>query len=277
MRKKFFRDLRLYTCKVIYMKQERERRIEGKVALITGAASGIGESIARRFAGEGARVVVVDCNAEDGARVCDAITQAGGEASFVATDVADELSVERACDAASAQYGGIDILVNSAAVFIMKDLEATADDWRRSLVVNVMGTALACKHAARQMKRRGGGAIVNLGSISAFVAQPRLTTYSATKAAVVQMTRNIAMDLAPYRIRANCVCPGPVWTPALRRTIADNAMDNTAFMADECPKILLGRIGEPDEVAAAVLFLASDEASYITGTSLLVDGGYCAR
>ncbi len=257
--------------------QELTRRLEGKIALVTGAASGIGESIARRFAREGARVLVTDRNDADGERVCNAIAAAGGEASFASIDVADETSVERACNAAAARYGGIDVLVNCAAVFVMKDLEATADDWHRSLVVNVTGTALTSKHAVRQMKRRGGGAIVNLGSISAFVAQPRLTTYSATKAAVVQMTRNMAMDLAPHRIRANCLCPGAVWTPALRKVIADNGIDHDAFLAEECPKILLGRIGEPEEIAAAALFLASDEASYITGASLLVDGGYCAR
>ena len=256
--------------------QEHTQRLAGKTALVTGAASGIGESIARRFAREGARVVVADRNNEDGERVAGSITAAGGEASFAGTDVADEASIVRTCDTTAARYGGIDILVNCAAVFVMKDLEASADDWRRSLVVNVMGTALSCKHAARQMQRRGGGAIVNLGSISAFVAQPRLTTYSATKAAIVQMTRNMAMDLAPDRIRANCVCPGPVWTPALRRVIADNGLDNEAFLAEECPKILLGRIGEPEEVAAAALFLASDEASYITGTELVVDGGWLA-
>jgi NAD(P)-dependent dehydrogenase (short-subunit alcohol dehydrogenase family) len=252
-------------------------RLAGKVALVTGAGSGIGEAIARRFALEGARVVLADRDEAAGERVRGAIAAAGGDAQFALTDVADERSVEATCGAAVARYGGIDVLVNSAAVFVMRDLEATPEEWRRSFDVNVLGAALVSKHATRVMRGRGGGAVVNLGSISSFIAQPQLATYSTTKAALAQLTRNMALDLAPFGIRVNCLCPGPIWTPALRRVIAERGLDPETYTRDEAPKMLLGRVGAPEEVAGPALFLVSDDASFITGTTLLVDGGYCAR
>ena len=167
--------------------------------------------------------------------------------------------------------------MNNAAVFVLKGLDATVADWQRSLSVNVVGTALCAREASARMKRQGSGAIVNLGSISSFVAQPEFITYSATKAAIVQMTRNMAKDLAHFGIRVNCVCPGTIRTSATDRHMAQTGMSEEAFLAENAPQHLLNRVGTAREVANAILFLASEEASFITATALMVDGGYIAR
>jgi NAD(P)-dependent dehydrogenase (short-subunit alcohol dehydrogenase family) len=251
-------------------------RLEGKTAIVTGGAQGIGEATAVRFAEEGARVVVADIEAKRGAEVVASIAAKGGQASFQRTDIADEDQVRRLCELAVERYGTIDILVNDAAVFVLKGLEATRDDWQRSLGVNVIGTATCSRYASEVMKRNGGGAIVNLASISSFVAQPQFITYSATKAAILQMTRNMAIDLAPFNVRVNCVCPGTILTRASYDHMERVGMSLEAFRAAEGPKHPIGRIGEPREVANAILFLASEEASFVTGTHLMVDGGYTA-
>ena len=243
---------------------------------MTGAAAGIGETTAQLFAEEGARVVVLDRD-EAGAGVADAIRARGGDALFARADIAHEDEVARAVALAERAHGRVDILVNDAAVFVLKGLEATPEDWHRSLDVNVIGTALCTRYAAECMKKAGGGAIVNLGSISSFVAQPHFLTYSATKAALVHMTRCMALDLAPHNIRVNCVCPATIRTAATDRHMAQTGMTEAEFLAAQAPLHLLGRVGQPREVAYAILFLASDEASFITATSLMVDGGYLAR
>ena len=173
--------------------------------------------------------------------------------------------------------GVIDILVNNAAVFVFKGLDATPEEWRQSLDVNIIGTSLCTRYAAESMKKRGGGAIVNLSSISGFVAQPEFLTYSATKAALVNMTRCMALDLAPHGIRVNCVCPGTIRASATDRHMEQTGETEEEFLAENAPMHLLNRVGTPREVAYAILFLASDEASFITATPLMVDGGYTAR
>ena len=237
-------------------------RLKDKVAIITGGAAGIGRATAELFAEEGAKVVVAD-------RV-----MPEGEALFVETDISNEEDCRRVCDEAVRTFGRLDILVNNAAVFVLKGVEATVDDWQRSLSVNLVGSALMSKYASEHMKQSGGGAIVNLGSISSFVAQPSFVTYSATKAAILQMTRNMALDLAPFNIRVNCVCPGTILTRATENHMALVGMSKEDFIAAEAPKHLLNRVGDPREVAYPILFLASDEASFITGAHLMVDGGY---
>lgn len=251
-------------------------RLEGKVAIVTGGAAGIGQATAILFAEEGAKVVVADVDEAAGAATVARIQAQGGQAAFVRTDISQEIDARRACDEAVKTFGRLNILVNNAAVFVLKGLEASVDDWQRSLGVNVVGTALMSKYAAEAMKKAGGGAMVNLGSISSFVAQPSFVTYSATKAALVQMTRNLAMDLAPFNIRVNCVCPGTILTRASEEHMARVGMTKEEFIAAESPKHLLNRVGDPREVAYPILFLASDEASFITGTHLMVDGGYTA-
>jgi NAD(P)-dependent dehydrogenase (short-subunit alcohol dehydrogenase family) len=252
-------------------------RLKGKVAVITGGASGIGRATCELFAEEGAQVVVADLDGREGEAVAASINKAGGQAHFVLTDISREEDAARLSAEAAGKFGGVDLLVNNAAVFILKGIEATIDDWHRSLSVNVIGPSLVSKYAVEAMKRRGGGAIVNLGSMSSFIAQPHFVTYSATKAALVQMTKNMAMDLAPFKIRVNCVCPGTIITQATERHRAQVGITLEQFMAEEGAKHLLKRVGQPREVAYPILFLASDEASFITGTHLMVDGGYTAQ
>ena len=247
-------------------------RLSGKVAIITGGAAGIGAATAELFAEEGARVVLLDRDAA-GAAVAQRLCGNGADALFVQADIAQEDDVQRALASAERTYGRIDILINNAAVFVLRGLEATPAEWQQSLGVNVVGTALCARYASERMKQTGGGSIVNLGSISSFVAQPHFLTYSATKAALVNMTRCMALDLAPFNIRVNCVCPGTIRTSATDRHMAHSGMNEEQFVAEQAPLQLLNRIGQPREVAYAILFLASDEASFITATALVVDGG----
>ena len=249
-------------------------RFHGKVAAITGGANGIGEATARAFAEEGARVIILDRDPA-GHDVASAIAAADGEASFIACDVSSEPSVVAAFAAIRAAAGALDVLVNDAAVFVLKGLDATVDEWQLSLNVNVIGAALCAREAVPLMRGRAA-AIVNLGSISGFVAQPNFAAYSVTKAAIIQLTRNLAMDLAPG-IGVNCVCPGSIRTAATDRHMAATGESEAEYLAKNGPLYLLGRVGTPTEVANAVLFLASDEASFITATALMVDGGYVAK
>jgi NAD(P)-dependent dehydrogenase (short-subunit alcohol dehydrogenase family) len=251
-------------------------RLAGKIAIVTGGADGIGLATSELFAEQGARVVVGDRDRTSGAAAAGRIVKAGGQAEFVPCDISREADVSALVTTAVERFGGLHILVNNAAAFVLKGLEATPEDWHRSLDVNVIGTALCSRYAADAIAASGGGAIVNLASISSFVAQPQFVTYSATKAAILQMTRNMALDLAPRRIRVNAVCPGTILTRASHDHMARTGQSLEAFMAAEGPKHLLNRVGTPREVAWAVLFLASDEASFITGTHLMVDGGYTA-
>jgi NAD(P)-dependent dehydrogenase (short-subunit alcohol dehydrogenase family) len=251
-------------------------RVKDKVAIVTGAASGIGETTAEVLAEEGAKVVVADIDAEGGAKTVATIKGKGGNAVFVQADISKEPDARRIVDEAVKAFGGVHILVNNAATFVLKGFEATVEDWQRSLGVNVIGTAMVTKYAAEEMKKAGGGSIVILGSISSFAAQPEFFAYSATKAALVQMTRNMAMDLGPHKIRVNSVCPGTIITPASYRHMKKIGLTLEQFNAQEGAKTFLGRAGNTREVAYAILFLASDEASYITGAALLVDGGYLA-
>ena len=249
-------------------------RLQNKVAIVTGGSVGIGQATAVLFAEEGAKVVIANPSEPSGEQTAQDIRAQGGEAIFVQVDISNEDDCRHACDEAVRVFGHLDILVNNGAVFILKGLEATVADWQRMLSVNVMGTALMAKYASEYMKAAGGGSIVNLGSISSFVAQPSFITYSSTKGAILQMTRNMAMDLAPYNIRVNCVCPGTILTRASEEHMARVGMTKEEFIAAEAPKHLLNRVGAPREVAYPILFLASDEASFITGTHLMVDGGY---
>ncbi len=254
-------------------------RLADKVTIVTGGGSGIGRAICMRFAAEGASVVIAEINQVAGRETAETITQQGGRAIAIVTDVSDENNVREMVATVAREHGRIDVLVNNAAVFVLHGIDAPAEAWRQSLDVNVVGTALVTKHVVPTMRAGGGGSIVNLGSISSFIAQPEFITYNATKAAISEMTRCMALDLGTDNIRVNAVCPGTVWTPIVERLTREEGL--TREQADSAPgwgaESMLGRLAEPEEIAAAVLFLASDEASYITAENLMVDGGYIAK
>ena len=254
-------------------------RLNAKVAVITGAGAGIGRATAELFAEEGAAVVIAERDESTGREAAEQIKQAGGRALFVQTDVADESSCERMAAEAVAAFGAVHILVNNAAIFILRGIDATPEEWRQMLDVNVMGPALVAKHVVPAIRQAGGGAIVNLASISSFIAQPNYVTYNTTKAAILGMTRCMAMDLAPDNIRVNC-CLSRRGVDPDRRTPGQR--DGARPRGGRCPSPVGRcpvdqRCADPREIAQAILFLASDEASFITGSHLMVDGGYTAK
>lgn len=252
--------------------------IHHRVAIVTGGAQGIGKAICERFLSQGASVVIADVSEEHGVSA-EAELGKLGECVFVRTDISDEGQVRDAVETAKNAFGGVDFLVNNAAAFIMRGIEATVDEWRVMLDVNIMGCALFVKHVAPVMRERGRGSIVNISSMSGLIVQPGLTTYSTCKAAVSHLTRMQALELAPH-IRVNAVCPGIVWS-ANNATVFRRTMGLDRAGAHAHPevggRILLGRTADPDEIAKVVLFLASDDSSYVTAANMIVDGGYTVQ
>ena len=249
-------------------------RLKNKVCILTGAGAGIGEAIALRFAEEGASLVLNDLNEQNGQRVADLVRSKGAQVAFLAGDIARQETGQELAALAQATFGAIHVLVNNAADFTQKSLEdADLADWNRVLGVNVIGTAMVIKAALPGLKRQGGS-VVNIASMSGIIAQKDFTTYSASKGAVIMMTRNLALDLAPFKIRVNTICPGCIFTSASVREIARLGTTVEEWTSRVAPAHMLNRLGEPVEVANAALFLASDESSFITAEQLMVDGGY---
>ena len=253
-------------------------RLEGKTAIVTGGASGIGRAICELFAEEGARLTIADIDVEGGEQTLASVRAAGGVAQFVATDVSKEADVQAMVQAAADAYGAVNILVNDAAAFVFGEVQDVSDaDWTRVFGVNVIGQAYCVKHALPHMQAAGGGAIVNLASVSGFIAQPGFIPYNASKGAVLQLTRCLALDLAPHNIRVNAVCPGSVLTPATERHRQFVGADPEEFLAEAGASNFMKRVADPREIAYGALFLASDEASFVTGTPLVMDGGLTAQ
>ena len=254
-------------------------RLDGKVALVTGAGSGIGEQIARLFARQGAAVIVGDVDRAGGARVTDDIAEEGGQARYQHLDVTVADSAESATYAAVDTFGGLHILVNNAGIGYVGDvLETDEREYDRLMDVNVKGVFLCSKAASAHMVAHGGGNIVNIASVAGMVSVSRRFAYGASKGAVIAMTKSMAGDLVDRGIRVNCICPGTVYTPFvdayLDRFHSHNRAETLATLHARQP---IGRMGRPDEIAYAALYLASDEASFATGSALVVDGGLTAR
>ena len=247
--------------------------LEGKVAVITGASSGIGRGTARRLAEAGAAVVVLDINEAGGQGTVQEIQEAGGQAAFLRCDVRVEADCRRAADEAAERFGRVDILFNNAGVAIRKTaLDLEEAEWDLALDVMLKGAYLLTRHVVPHMIKAGGGSIINTGSGWSLKGGPRAVSYCAAKGGIWNMTRAMAIDFGPHNIRVNAVCPGDIDTPMLRSECAQLGENERAFM-EEAAARPLHRVGTPEDVANVVLFLASGLSAWVTGTHIVVDGG----
>ena len=245
-------------------------RLDGKVALITGSALGMGRAHAKLFAAEGAKVIVTDINEGAGRENVEAINQDGGEAIFLKHDVASESDWKQVVNHAVETYGKIDILVNNAGILLSKGLEDTSvEEWDQVMNINLKGVFLGCREIIPAMKKAGGGSIVNISSIYGIIGAPDCAAYEASKGGVRLLTKSAAVDLTKHNIRVNSIHPGMIKTEMTK-----GLADIPEAVAGIAAKVLLGRMAEPEEVSKAVLFLASDDSSYVHGAELVVDGGY---
>jgi NAD(P)-dependent dehydrogenase (short-subunit alcohol dehydrogenase family) len=249
---------------------------DNQVAIVTGAAKGIGWGIAKVLSQKGAKVVVVDWDAKEGEKSAEGIRKAGGDAIFVKCDVSNEAEVKAMIDAALQKYGRIDILVNNAGIGVYKSiLDASSEDWDRCLGVNLRGVFLCSKYAIPHMQKLGKGAIVNISSVHSHATVNGVGPYAASKGGITALTRNMAIDYGPA-IRVNSIAPGWVLTPLIQ-SIFDSYSDPADQQRQVERRQVMKRIGVPEDIGYAAAFLASDEASFITGAQLFVDGGLTAQ
>jgi len=247
-----------------------KERFQDKVAIVTGGSSGIGKATVEEICGEGASVLYTGLE-DDGHQMASEMTRHGFKVAYCQGDMASEKFCQEAVAMALTKFGKINYLLNNAFSFVSKSLDASREDWLRTFEVGPVAFALMGSLVAESMKKQGGGAIVNVSSISAFIAQPNRWTYNAAKGAVHTLTKCMALDLVPYGVRVNSVSPGWIWT---REVLKAAAGDREKWQPVWGQYHMLGRLGEPAEVAAAILFLFSDDATFVNAADLAVDGGY---
>jgi NAD(P)-dependent dehydrogenase (short-subunit alcohol dehydrogenase family) len=251
-------------------------RLAGKTAIVTGAAQGIGLGIARVFAREGAAVVLSDIQRDTGIHAAGEIAAAGGSAHFLEADASREEDVRSLVTGAIERFGRLDIIVNNAGLCLVRSAEtSTVEEWDRTMAVNVRSIFLTTRFGVPFLRRQGGGAILNVASISSFVGQQNTPAYCASKGAVLMLTKSLAVDYGPDRIRVNCICPGITDTPMLRYHMGQSG-DPEAAVAQRLKRVPLGAMLYPEDMGRAAAYLCSDDAAGITGASLVVDGGYIA-
>ncbi|QGP93126.1 Dihydroanticapsin 7-dehydrogenase [Neomoorella glycerini] len=251
-------------------------RLAGKVAIITGAGSGIGRASALAFAREGARVVAADINEETCRATVEAIKERGGRAVAVRVDVTKAADCQRMVNTALEHFGKLDVLFNNAGINHAARLHETLEeDWDRVLAVNLKSIFLCSKYAIPALIQNGGGSIINTASPAGLVGLRGLAAYCASKGGVISLSKNMALDYAPYNIRVNYICPGVIYTPMTQAIIATHE-DPQKFEEEYSKMRPLGRFGKPEEIANAAVFLASDESSFMTGASIVMDGGFTA-
>ncbi|HEY8525179.1 MAG TPA: glucose 1-dehydrogenase [Acidimicrobiales bacterium] len=253
-------------------------KLEGRVALISGIASGLGRAGARLFAAEGAAVVGLDVDADGASRTVAEIVDAGGTGAHVQGDAAQAADVQRAVREAVARYGKLDLLWANAGIGVFKDVvDTTESEWDRIVGVNLKGAYLMAHFGIPELRRAGGGTMVLTASTSAVVGSPRWAAYCATKGGMLMLCRAMALDHATEGIRINCVCPGSIDTPLLEQDMRSRGVPIAEAIEQDRRAHPMGRVGRPDEVARAALFLSCDDSSFTTGSALFVDGGYAAQ
>jgi NAD(P)-dependent dehydrogenase (short-subunit alcohol dehydrogenase family) len=252
-------------------------QFKGKVVIVTGASSGIGRATALAFAREGAATAIADKDEAAGAQVADEARRTGGEAEVFATDVSSEMDVQSLIEAVLRNWNRLDVLVNNAGIYYQADAVATPEAvWKEIMAVNLTGAFLCIKYAVPAMMRGKGGAIVNVASEAGLVGIRNQVAYNVSKGGLIALTKSCAVDLASRGIRVNCVCPGTTDTPLVRKAVSRSADPRAARRALEEVRPA-NRLGTPEEIASAVLYLASEGAAYATGAILSVDGGYTAQ
>lgn len=249
-------------------------KLKDKIAIVTGSGSGIGRSSAELFAKEGASVVVADIDTAGGNKTLEIIKNNGGKGLFVKTDLTKEEEIKKLIDTTVTEFGGLNIIFNNAGITLAYSVVDTDDDiWKKTMDINLKAVYLGCKYAIPHMLE-GGGVILNTASVLAHTSSPGQAPYTASKSAVVGLSRQIAFDYAKHNIRANSICPGDTLTPMALKFFGEKENPEEAMKAWADSRIPLGRFAQPEEIAKVALFLVSDEASYLTGQSIIVDGGF---